>query len=258
MIFDTHVHADFSCDAHQTFRQAIAAAEQAGIGMVLTEHWDYDYPTNPEAFLFDRDEYFRRNSPLRSEKVLLGIEVGMMPHLADRENAVPCDYPFDMVIGSMHCVHRQDLYFPETYKGETKDEAEESLIQESILCVKNHNNYDTFGHIDYICRYWPYDNSDLDYAAHKESYDELFRLLVEREKPLEINTRRLDGASAVTSLYPLYRRYHELGGRYCTLGSDAHYAEHVGRRLDVALAIAGEAGLIPVYFRERKLQIINI
>ena len=37
------------------FADAIAAAEAETIGMIVTEHWDYDYPTNLDAFTFDID-----------------------------------------------------------------------------------------------------------------------------------------------------------------------------------------------------------
>ena len=57
MLFDTHMHCDYSCDSHMQFADAIAAAEAEKIGMIVTEHWDYDYPTNPDAFTFDIDEY---------------------------------------------------------------------------------------------------------------------------------------------------------------------------------------------------------
>ena len=47
MIFDTHMHCDFSTDSSMTLEESIAAAEKENIGMIVTEHWDYDYPTNP-------------------------------------------------------------------------------------------------------------------------------------------------------------------------------------------------------------------
>jgi len=62
---------------------------------------------------------------------------------------------------------------------------------------------------------------------------------------------------ATAGLLPLYKRYRELGGKYCTLGSDAHYKEHVGRRLQEALALAAQAELTPVYFKARKMQIME-
>ena len=42
--------------------------------------------------------------------------------------------------------------------------------------------------------------------------------------------------------------------RFAVIGSDAHYKEHVGRRLDIAREIAEAAGLVPVYFEQRKMQ----
>ena len=62
MLFDTHMHADYSCDAHMTLQEAKEAAEKAGIGMILTEHWDREYPTNPDMFQFDLDEYFAKSA----------------------------------------------------------------------------------------------------------------------------------------------------------------------------------------------------
>ena len=54
MIFDTHMHCDYSCDSEMKFADAIGAAAEQGIGITVTEHWDYDYPTNPEAFIFEQ------------------------------------------------------------------------------------------------------------------------------------------------------------------------------------------------------------
>ena len=90
---------------------------------------------------------------------------------------------------------------------------------------------------------------------NQQEWDRLFTVLIEKNKPIEINTRRLDSEAAVKALLPLYKRYKELGGKYCTLGSDAHYTEHIGRRLGVAAAIAKEAELQPVYFKERKMML---
>ena len=74
---------------------------------------------------------------------------------------------------------------------------------------------------------------------------------------MEINTRRLDEAQACEALLAIYQRYKQLGGRYCTIGSDAHYSEHVGRRLDKALMLAQQSGLQPVYFKERKMYLMG-
>jgi histidinol-phosphatase (PHP family) len=259
MIFDTHMHCDYSCDSEMTFADAITAAAAQGIGMTVTEHWDYDYPTNPQAFTFDIDEYFARFKPLCNDRVLIGIEIGMQTHTANEDTKVAQAHAFDYVLASIHCIGGRDLYEPTCYEGRTRQQIVEEFLHDSITCLEQKRDFDAFAHIDYICRYWPYEGAEreLHLEDAPEQFDRLLQLLVEQNKPIEINTRRLDDAAAVAGLLPIYKRYHELGGRYCTIGSDAHYAEHVGRRLQPALELARQAGLTPVYFKARKMQIME-
>ena len=98
----------------------------------------------------------------------------------------------------------------------------------------------------------PYADPNLHYKDHPELWDQVFQLLVQEDKALEINTRRLGDDSTIPPLLELYRRFRELGGKYATLGSDAHYKEHVGRDFAKGKAIADAAGLTLVYFKERK------
>ncbi|MDD4721585.1 MAG: histidinol-phosphatase HisJ family protein [Acidaminococcaceae bacterium] len=257
MLFDTHMHADYSCDAVQTIVEAMEAAKMAGIGMILTEHWDRDYPTNPEEFQFNLQDYFAKNNKYRSETVLLGIEVGMQQHVALMDNQTIKAYPFDEVIASMHCMHGRDMYEPTSYEGLSKHEAVKKYLEDSVACLQLYKDFDTYGHIDYISRYMPYEDQNLHYSEHSQLWDQVFKLLINGDKAIEINTRRLDLDGAAENLIVLYKRFQELGGRYVTLGSDAHYSEHVGRRMQEALAIAQSCNLQPVYFKERKRMVIK-
>lgn len=254
MIFDTHMHCDYSCDSHMKIAEAVAAAKQQNIGIVITEHWDDDYPTNPSAFMFDVDEYFERFGPYRSDKVLLGIEIGMQKQTTAADEALAGKYPFDYVLASMHCINGRDLYEERCYEGLAKVEAVREFLIDTLANLEWHNNFDAFAHIDYMCRYMPYADKELILGEAPELFDQVFKLLIAKEKPLEINTRRLDDAGAMAALLAVYRRYAQLGGKYAVIGSDAHYKEHVGRRMREALSLADEAGLEPVYFRERKMR----
>lgn len=255
MLFDTHMHCDYSCDSHMEFSDAISAAAEKNVGMIITEHWDYDYPTNPDAFTFDIDEYFRSLQPLCNDRVLIGIEIGMQTHTAKEDDAIAAAHPFDFVLGSIHCAGRKDLYEPAFYKGRTRAQVAEEFLLDTLKCIEAHQSFDSFAHIDYICRYWPYTGAEreLRLEDNPKLWDKILKLLAERNIPMEINSRRLDDAAAIAGLLPIYKRYRALGGRYCTLGSDAHYAEHVGRRLDKALELAQAADLTPVYFKQRKM-----
>lgn len=254
MIFDTHMHCQYSIDSKMKIDDALDAAAKQNLGIIITEHWDEDYPTNPEAFVFDINDYFAKFGPYRSPKLLLGIEIGMQESTAANDNLLGEKYPFDFILGSMHCVNGKDLYEAKTYDGKTKQQAVEEFLQATLANLKLHHNFDSFAHIDYMCRYIPYANQELIYKEAADLYDAVFKMLISMDKAVEINTRRLDSEEAVKTLLVLYKRYRKLGGRYATLGSDAHYKEHVGRRIDIAREIAEAAGLTPVYFEKRKMQ----
>lgn len=252
-MFDTHMHCEFSFDSKMTLKEAIASAEKQGIGIVITEHWDYDYPTNPEMFYFDREKYFVDNLPMRSENVLLGIEIGLQPHIAVKDDKVASDFPFDMVVGSIHIMDGMDIYEAHHYQNMSKEESTECFLRAAAASIETHNNFDTLGHIDYICRYWPYEDKEFSYNSCSFYWDKMLKVLAAKEKAIEINTRRLASKESVAALLPFYKRFKDLGGKYCTIGSDAHEKEHVGRNIIIAREIAEAAGLVPVYFKRRKM-----
>lgn len=112
----THMHCDYSCDSHMKIAAAIEAADKQNIGIVITEHWDDDYPTNPTAFMFDVDDYFARFGTYRSEKVLLGIEIGMQKQTAAADEALAAAYPLIMCwhpcTASMAAIYMKNAAMP--------------------------------------------------------------------------------------------------------------------------------------------------
>jgi histidinol-phosphatase (PHP family) len=257
MLFDTHMHCEYSCDSKMNIEEAIVASEKLNIGMIVTEHWDFDYPTNPDAFIFDLDKGINSHLKKRSERVLVGLEIGIQPHLTKENNTVANSKDFDFIIASLHCLDGFDLYETSKYIINDKNYYLKKALKETIQCLTNFKNYDTLGHIDYITRYMPFENSYLSYEAMPKLWDDLLKLLIKDGKVLEINTRKLDDEKNVQSLNIIYKRYAELGGKYVTLGSDAHYKKDVGRRLKVAKKMAEKLGLKPVYFKRRKLVICS-
>ena len=114
--------------------------------------------------------------------------------------------------------------------------------------------FDALGHIDYICRAAPYDDPEIDYPTFKAEIDAVLKIVTERGKVLELNTRRFYSPRALEELVPVYKKYHDLGGRYVTIGSDAHKVAAIGNYFDRALKFAKELDLTPVTFCQRKLQ----
>ena len=253
MIFDSHMHTKFSADSEMLATDALAKAADLNLGVVFTEHFDYGLEVNGKEFSFNPAEYFSDYKNLRGKNVRLGVEVGLRKSArAANENFI-AQADFDLVIGSIHLVDDLDIYYPEFYADKDKTTAYkkyfQQMAQEAAVA-----NFDVLGHIDYICRAAPYDNPEIDYATFAAEIDEVLKIVVDRGKILELNTRRFDKSRAVEELIPVYKKYRELGGRFVTIGSDAHRVAAVGNYFNRALEFVRELDLTPVTFCERKLE----
>jgi histidinol-phosphatase (PHP family) len=253
MLFDTHMHTRFSTDSQMTIEQTLVKAQELNIGIIITEHLDLEYP-KPEAFIFDVDEYFHAYAKYRCEQVLLGVEIGMRPECLHDNQKIVEKYSFDYVIGSIHVVDNLDVYYEAFYGSRSKHEVYNQYFDVMAQCLKTYDCIDALGHIDYIARYARYEDPEIYYADFCDHIDAVLTLLAEKQKAIEINTRRLDNKKTIQALLPIYKRFYELGGRWVTIGSDAHRPEDIGKRLDIANEIANRCGLTVVYFKQRKMQ----
>ena len=254
MIFDSHTHTKFSADSKMKASDAVARASSLNLGLVFTEHFDEELEGN---FKFNPAEYFGEYKNLRGDKVHLGVEVGLTKTAREVNKNFVDSADFDQVIGSIHMLYGEDIYHKEYFHGKDKFSvytnyfsvmAEEAAVQD----------FDVLGHIDYICRAATYDDTSIDYNTFKAYIDKVLKIVVEREKVLELNTRRLKSDEIFTELKPVYEQYKKIGGRYVTIGSDAHRAEVIGDHFKAALKFIEEIGLMPVTFCERKIEKISL
>ena len=253
MIFDSHMHTKFSADSEMLAADAINKAASLNLGIVFTEHFDYGVEANGKEFTFEPSAYMNEYKNFRGEKVRLGVEVGLRKSARAMNENFIAQADFDLVIGSIHLVDDLDIYYPEFYSDKDKTTAYKKYFQQ-MAAEATVADYDVLGHIDYICRAAPYDNPEIDYATFTAEIDEILKIVVDRRKVLELNTRRFDKIRAIEELVPVYKKYRELGGRYVTIGSDAHRVATIGNYFDRALEFIRELNLTPVTFYERKLE----
>ncbi|MDR3559945.1 MAG: histidinol phosphate phosphatase [Negativicutes bacterium] len=257
MLIDTHMHTQFSTDSGMTLAEAIARGRELDMAITITEHLDLDYP-KPKAFIFDIDEYFQAYSRYRSDAVLLGIEIGMRSELVQANRAVVEGHPFDFVIGSIHVIDNIDIYLEEFYHGRSKRDVYGQYFTSMLDCLETYDFIDSLGHIDYIARYAKFADPEVRYSEFADYIDQVLVMLIDKQKALEINTRRLDQPEAVSALIPIYRRFAELGGRWVTIGSDAHTPKDIGKHFAQAQEMAASCGLRPVWFNAREPHYLDI
>lgn len=254
MIFDSHVHTKFSADSEMQLADAVKVAQEKGVGIVLTEHLDIDYPGDL-VFRFAPAAYFAEYGAQRNAVLRLGVEMGMQACCVQGNKNFVRQEKFDMVIGSVHLLEGKDIYYPEFYEGRKKTEVYNLYFTEMVKMLRMHAFIDVLGHIDYIARYAPYSDPNLQYDVFAEPIDVLLKTAVAQGTVLELSTRRLTDRLALKTLVPIYKRYYELGGRYVTLGSDAHVSTAIGGNFIAAKELCTFVGLKIVSFCQRKMEV---
>ncbi|MGH4137426.1 histidinol phosphate phosphatase [Clostridium sp.] len=256
-MIDSHIHTEFSLDSKMKLQHGIEHARKLDIGMTITEHLDLKFPTGTD-FTFDIDKYFKDYKKYKSDNLMLGIEIGMQLICLEENREIINKYPFDYVIGSIHVTKGEDIFSPKYYEGKTKSESFEQYFSSMVDCVKKYDFIDSLGHIDYISRYATYKDNEIHYPEFKEYIDEVLKVIVHNGKVMEINTRRLKDVQAYNNLIHVYSSYKEMGGKYVTIGSDAHHAEDIGNNFMVASRICEICNLKPVYFKNRKIEFMSL
>ncbi|MFC2637987.1 MAG: histidinol-phosphatase HisJ family protein [Mitsuokella sp.] len=253
MLFDSHMHTRFSADSEMKAKDAVEKAASEGIGIVFTEHLDYDFPSEAD-FTFDPEAYWKEYEPIRSHTLRLGVEVGMRASTEKRSRAFIARVPFDLIIGSLHILGGRDLYDAEAYEGKERADVYRQYLAKMEAGIRSHDFINVLGHIDYIARYAPYENPDLTYGEFRPEIDRVLRAVIQTGIVLELNTRRLGDRHAIKELVPIYQRYYDLGGRYVTIGADAHRAMDVGKYFREAEEIADQTNLQIVTYVERRME----
>jgi histidinol-phosphatase (PHP family) len=264
MFYDTHVHSAASPDSEMEKEEAIFAGKNAGLGVCFTEHVDFMAapPVGVGDFVCDFGVYPREYEHLRGEGVLLGLEVGLSAEFLEKnKRVVQGDY--DFIIGSVHEVDGVELYYAANklaFENEqfTRDLHDPERVEHCIRryltysreMVEVSDFFDSFGHVEYLAKMSAVARGKSSYGEFAGEFDGLLRAIIEGGVALEINTATFDDLGE--SGFAIFKRFGELGGRFCTVGSDAHRPHEIGRNFETARKMAHEAGLVPVYFKERK------
>ncbi len=243
---DYHTHTIFSPDAKSHPEEHILQAIKEGLEEIcFTDHNDAlvsngEWELNPE-------EYFKVLLPLKEKykdqiKVKIGVEVGLDMKSKKETEKLVSSYPFDFVIGSIHSVNLVDIALDNYFVGKTKHDAHSAYFNAMLECVKEFDCFDVLGHLDYVRRYGPYDNKDVEYDKYQDIIDEVFKTLISKGKGIEVNLSGFKQFDEGLPCKSQVQRYYDLGGRILTMGTDSHIYSDVALNLDKALEMYDDIG----------------
>ena len=155
--------------------------------------------------------------------------------------AVLDEYPWDYALGSLHWVG-EELIFSEDYFRREPDEAYRAYFQELRIMAET-APFDVLAHMDVVKRFGFDVYGAFEPSRYEEEIRAVLRAIAKRELALEINSSQLRRAVAQSSPdRPVIDWFYEEGGRWITLGSDAHKPAHVGHGLERGLSLIRKAG----------------
>ncbi|MDR1134838.1 MAG: histidinol-phosphatase HisJ family protein [Clostridiales Family XIII bacterium] len=263
-MYDYHTHTNFSEDCFVPMEHMIDRAVSLGLtAYAITDHYDPDYCNHDYTFSLDFPSYHEallsaQHKYKSSIRVVKGIELGIQlgePMQKCRDAAL--GFPYDFIIGSIHCAEGQDVYMHDYYEGRSPEDVYRGFYAYMLECFKQFKDYDVIGHFNIIDRYAPVVPDD---SAYMDIVKEIMQLIINDGKGIEINTssdRHASGRRTPTK--ELLQMYVDLGGETVTTGSDAHDLEIVGRGLSEAHDMIIAAGLKYVaVFKDRKVSYIKI
>lgn len=250
MICDVHTHSKYSFDGVETIEDMCLSAIERGVSVLaVTDH--SEAMENVPYTERDKERIAGAKAEVEAARIkfagkidiLFGCELGQ-PHLnPEYAQCVLNDFEFDFVLGSLHFFKKNIDLYDVKYTPENVDFYIKQYFNETKEMIE-HGKFHSLGHLDYIMRRFKDCYSGLPtYRGYEETVEEILQMLVDRNMGIEINTSGLRKWMGELGLELwVLRKFRELGGKYITVGSDAHAKEDIGSGIENAYALIRAAG----------------
>lgn len=268
-ICDSHTHSCNSFDAENTVDELCQRALELGLyALTITDHCEanlYDEPQHSKFVDFSKRIAQSVNDIAQAKKkyegklkLLCGLELGEpMQNLSAAARALRLA-DFDFVLASVHNIKgEQDFYWLDYHK-DTVDDLLRRYFSE-VLQTARWNHFDSLAHLTYPLRYIKKKlGLDMDTGRFKDQIDLILRTLALNGKALEVNSSGL--RQEIGKTLPdkqVIKRFKELGGKYVTVGSDAHRCKDLASGVKEAYALLRDCGFThyTVYEKHKPVQI---
>ncbi|HHV65454.1 MAG TPA: histidinol-phosphatase HisJ family protein [Peptococcaceae bacterium] len=208
------------------------------------------------------DSYFAEIGQAQKEfnnsslKIKAGVEIGYCPGVENYIERIVNDYPFDFVMGAIHCLdhisissQKESPYYFRSRRAETVREEYFAVLMEAVKT----GFFDCIAHIDIYRRYGIQFLGSEAYAIHRGAIEPVFAEMSKRGMGIEINTSsRRRGLKDFHPTKEILELAIKAGVKVFTVGSDAHSLDQLGEGVDEALALLHEVNGSNYVYTRRK------
>ncbi len=271
ILCDIHVHSENSFDGESSVREICASAVEKGLSLIaITDHMEA-----PEIKNGDKSPYGNMMKQIAKSvsdvdavapefegklEVLRGMELGEPMHEPKLTKKALEIADFDFILASVHNLKGEQDFYDLEYTEEGYGELLKRYFDELLDTAEN-AEFDSLAHLTYPLRYIVERlGIKPDLTPYRDTIDDIFRALIKREKALEMNTSGL--FSPIGTTLPdidLIRRFRELGGKYVTVGSDAHQSSRVAQGVERGIELIRTCGFEHyTVFEKRRPRMVEI
>lgn len=265
---DYHTHTRFSFDGAPAATHDAMCRRALEVGLseiAFTDHCDINGEVEGIYDPYDADAAFAAMLEVKEKykgrlNVLCGIELGNAHQYPAEAKAVLAAHPYDFVIGSLHnltdlpdfCFLKYE-HMPDALIARLFDRA----LDENLRLAQ-FEGITTLGHITYMHRYITRAGKPFDFKPYYDKLREIYRTIISRDVALELNVSTLwQGLGVSMPTMELLKLYKDCGGKFITVGTDAHAPENVGKAIRKGYAILQTVGFHEVVTIENGQRVLR-
>lgn len=221
--YDQHMHTHFSFDSEEEFENYLELSNKF---VVTTEHLDFHNPiTHFQHNYPNYSAYSKKIEELNlryNDRLLKGIEVGYIQADSESIKEHLSSQEYDIVLLSVHQNGKYD-FMEDAVLDHSLEDTTEEYFQLMLKAVEDFPQANVLAHFEYGLR--RYDVTVDDLRKVEPLLKKIFKKAIENNLAFELNGKSMFKYNN-THLYEYgIDLYKSLGGKYFTVGSDAHVAQ---------------------------------
>ncbi|MEW5959201.1 MAG: histidinol-phosphatase HisJ family protein [Chloroflexota bacterium] len=245
---DYHMHSIFSPDGHHSPATLCQTALELGLTEIaITEHAEWHPDGQPQGFpgvaaYFAAIEQCRAEFGPRGLTIHTGVELGNPHQYPAQAAALVNDYPFDVVIGSLHWLYGENIHLESCFANRHPDDVYIDYFIE-LERMATDVDFDFVAHFDRIIWRGTLLGARFDPWRYESIIRPALAAIARHGKALELNTRFLTHTPNWNkALLTIFHWFLREGGSRVVVNSDAHHIDQIGRNFDLAQQLLILAG----------------